>query len=98
MKSKKIDTKDFIVDYCQTLEQDKDNNFFLKIPVKNYEELNFIRLALVNGISNTAALHEYESQINLPLTIRYLAHVINNISLISESEGLSVLFENLKQE
>ncbi|NOQ74905.1 MAG: hypothetical protein GQ574_23020 [Crocinitomix sp.] len=93
MKSKKIDTKDFTVDYCQTLEQDKDNNFFLKIPVENYEELNFIRLALVNGITNTAALHEYEPQVNLPITIRYLSNVLNNISFISESEGLSSLFE-----
>ncbi|NOQ72487.1 MAG: hypothetical protein GQ574_10825 [Crocinitomix sp.] len=92
MKSK-IDTKDFIVAYCQTLEQDKNNNFFLKIPVKNYEELNLMRFAIINAIANTAALHEFENQANLPLTIQYLTQILNNIDLVTECQGLSTLFK-----
>ena len=93
MKSKHIDTVEFIKDYCQTLYKAEDASFYIKIPLKNYEDLSLFRSAMVNAIAHTAALHEIKAQKSLPITVQYLTHILHNIDLFSECSGLSRLFE-----
>ncbi len=93
MKSKNIDTATFINDYCQTLEQDKNGRFFLKIPIENYEELSLLRAAMLNAVEFTAELHELKAKDNLPLTIHYLTHILQQIDFFTECQGLTALIE-----
>jgi len=94
MSSQDIDTVEFIKDYCQTLLKDTNASFYIKIPLKNYEELSLFKSAMVNAIAHTAELHEISEQKSLPLTIQYLTHILHQIDLFSECSGLTKLFES----
>ncbi len=94
MKSKHLNSAAFIKDYCQTLEKDKHQDFFLKIPVANYEDLNLLRFAILNAIEFTAELHETSPTNKLPLTIHYLTHILQNIDFFTECQGLTTLIES----
>ncbi len=92
--SKKIEVEKFIKNYCQTIEKDTENNqFYLKIPIKNYEDLNLLKVAVTNAIEFTAELHELIPKKRLPITIHYLTHILQNIDFFTESQGLTELFK-----
>lgn len=91
--SKKIDSKDFIKAYCQTLDRNERGCFYLKIPLENYEELSLFRIAMVNAIEFTAGLDRAELQERSPLTIHYLSHILQNIDFFTECQGLTTLFD-----
>ncbi len=93
MTTKKINRQEFIKNYCQTIERDQNNQFFLKIPVKNYEELNLLRAAMLNAIEFTAELHELNPKNRLPLTVHYLTHILHNIDFFTECQGLTEITE-----
>ncbi len=93
MSSKHIDTLEFIKDYCQTLYKDNDADYYIKIPIANYEDLSLFRSAIVNAIAHTAESHEINQQSSLPMTIHYLTHILHEVDLFSECSGLTKLLE-----
>ncbi len=85
--------KKFKAEFCTALHQDEKNgSFYVKIPVKDYQELSLIRMALVTSIEQIIDLNDHtDNTEEIIQSVWYLNRILKHMDLMDECLGLTEL-------
>lgn len=85
--------KKFKDEFCTTLHQEEDSKtYYVKIPVKSYQEISLIRMALSTSIEQMIELNDHIDKMDeIIQSIWYLNHLLKHLDLMDECCGLDEL-------
>ncbi len=97
MSIEKLTVETFTEKYCKTLQTDQDGQNFIKIPIADYESLSLFKYYITKAIYFISDSEIETKNQDVNFTIRTLTNLLLATSLLEESEGIDVLFEQQKK-